>query len=190
MRVGDNATVMFSQCCMWCNAQGMGEENRGQMLQRLAQSGRARKKLCHSKFSIISTRSHVQLCRLLPKYRQNCDHHWRTVHLTVAATVPLPEAGPVREWTSLGLLHPASPGSTGLRSLAPEVPPPPSKQRGGADTSHPRGDVFYLFLAVKNDGHLGGSVIEHLPLAQIVILRSWDGVLHWAPHREPVSPSA
>ena len=27
-------------------------------------------------------------------------------------------------------------------------------------------------------GHLGGSVVEHLPLAQVVILRSWDQVLH------------
>ena len=25
-------------------------------------------------------------------------------------------------------------------------------------------------------GHLGGSVVEHLPSAQIVILGSWDGV--------------
>ena len=27
------------------------------------------------------------------------------------------------------------------------------------------------------EGHLGGSVVEHLPLAQIVILGSWDRVL-------------
>ena len=39
-------------------------------------------------------------------------------------------------------------------------------------------------------GCLGGSVVEHLPLAQVVIPGSWDGVLHWAPHREPASPSA
>ena len=32
-------------------------------------------------------------------------------------------------------------------------------------------------------------MVEHLPLAQVVILGSWDG-LHWAPHREPASPSA
>ena len=27
-------------------------------------------------------------------------------------------------------------------------------------------------------GHLGGSAVEHLPSAQVVILGSWDGVLH------------
>ena len=39
-------------------------------------------------------------------------------------------------------------------------------------------------------GRLGGSVVEHLRSAQGVILGSWDGVPHWAPHRDPVSPSA
>ena len=39
-------------------------------------------------------------------------------------------------------------------------------------------------------GHLGGLVVEHLPLAQVVILGSWDQVLHRSPHREPASPSA
>ena len=39
-------------------------------------------------------------------------------------------------------------------------------------------------------GHLGGSVVEHLPLTQGVILRSRDGVPHWAFHREPASLSA
>ena len=42
----------------------------------------------------------------------------------------------------------------------------------------------------EEQGHLGGSVVEHLPLAQMVILGSWDQVLHQAPHREPASPSA
>ena len=47
-------------------------------------------------------------------------------------------------------------------------------------------------LKVKGmcDGHLGGSVVEYLPLAQVRILGSWDRVLHWAPCREPASPSA
>ena len=37
---------------------------------------------------------------------------------------------------------------------------------------------------------MGGSVVEHLPLAQVVILESWDQVPHQAPFREPASPSA
>ena len=36
----------------------------------------------------------------------------------------------------------------------------------------------------------GGSVVEHLPWAQGVILGSWDRVPHRAPCREPASPSA
>ena len=31
-------------------------------------------------------------------------------------------------------------------------------------------------------GHLGGSVVEHLPLAQVQIMGSWDGVPHGGPH--------
>ena len=34
-------------------------------------------------------------------------------------------------------------------------------------------------------GPLGGSVVECLPLAQVVIPRSWDWVLHRAPPRDP-----
>ena len=44
---------------------------------------------------------------------------------------------------------------------------------------------IYLFK-----GHLGGSEVEHLPSAQVVILGSWDQVLHQAPRREPISLSA
>lgn len=39
-------------------------------------------------------------------------------------------------------------------------------------------------------GHLGGSVIEHLPLAQVVIMGSWDRVPRQASHKEPASPFA
>ena len=39
-------------------------------------------------------------------------------------------------------------------------------------------------------GHLGGSVVEHLPLAWVMIPGSWDQVWHCVPHREPASPSA
>ena len=40
---------------------------------------------------------------------------------------------------------------------------------------------------------LNGSVVEHLPLAQVMIpasWASWDRVLHKAPCREPAYPSA
>ena len=39
-------------------------------------------------------------------------------------------------------------------------------------------------------GHVGGSVVEYLPLAQVVIPGSWDRVLHQAPCRETAFPSA
>ena len=39
-------------------------------------------------------------------------------------------------------------------------------------------------------GHLGSSVVEHLPLVWVVILRSGDQVPHQAPCKEPASPSA
>ena len=39
-------------------------------------------------------------------------------------------------------------------------------------------------------GCLGGSVIERLPLAQVVILETRDRVPHRAPCMEPASPSA
>ena len=42
----------------------------------------------------------------------------------------------------------------------------------------------------ENLGSLGGSVIECLPLVQVVIPGSWDRVLHRAPHGKPASPSA
>ena len=38
--------------------------------------------------------------------------------------------------------------------------------------------------------HLDGSVVEHLPLAQVVIPESWDRILHQALRGEPASPSA
>ena len=49
------------------------------------------------------------------------------------------------------------------------------------------------YVALKKSlilGHLDGSVIERLPLAQVVILGSWDQVPHQAPRREPASLSA
>lgn len=158
MKAGAAATVMLSRRCVWCNASSvhplinahgmMGEETGARDSPKAV--GPERKSVTPNPifFSLCLMCNYVQL---LPKYLQNHDHRWRTVHLTAAATVPWPEAGPVREWTSLGLLHLASPGSSGPRSLAPAVPPPPSKQRWGAHTYHPSVTrplpVFYLFLS-------------------------------------------
>ena len=50
-------------------------------------------------------------------------------------------------------------------------------------------NVNYAFK-IKLWRHLGGSVDERLPLAQVVIPESWDRVLHQAPCREPASASA
>ena len=38
-------------------------------------------------------------------------------------------------------------------------------------------------------GHLSGSVVERLPSTQVMILGSWDQVLHQDLHGEPASPS-
>ena len=46
------------------------------------------------------------------------------------------------------------------------------------------------YRKISPGGRLGGSVVERLPLAQVVILRPWDGVLHQAPRRELASPPA
>ena len=61
----------------------------------------------------------------------------------------------------------------------------------------PRAEVYNqlgvykpLWLKTKRSGCLGGSVLEHLPLAQGVILGSRDRVPHQAPCMEPASPSA
>ena len=43
----------------------------------------------------------------------------------------------------------------------------------------------FSFFNRNLKGHLAGSMVEHLPLAQVMIPGSWDGVLHQAPHREP-----
>ena len=43
-------------------------------------------------------------------------------------------------------------------------------------------------IKVIDQGHLSGSVVEHLPPAQVVILGSWDPVPNHAPRREPASP--
>ena len=53
-----------------------------------------------------------------------------------------------------------------------------------------KGPTRAVFFKFPFQGRLGGSVVEHLPLAQVMIPRSWDRVLHQAPHEEPASPSA
>ena len=45
-------------------------------------------------------------------------------------------------------------------------------------------------LKMQREGRLGGSVLERLPLARVVVPGSWDRVPYWAPHRELTSPSA
>ena len=47
-----------------------------------------------------------------------------------------------------------------------------------------------LRASKSSKGHLGGSVVEHLSLAQVMIPGYWDRVLHQALHRKPASPSA
>ena len=42
----------------------------------------------------------------------------------------------------------------------------------------------------KTSEYLGGSVVEHLPSAQSMILGYWDRVPHRVPHGEPASPCA
>ena len=39
------------------------------------------------------------------------------------------------------------------------------------------------------EGQLGSSVVEHLPLALVIIPGSWDQILYQTPRREPASPS-
>ena len=46
-----------------------------------------------------------------------------------------------------------------------------------------------LLISLPTGKHLGGSVVEHLPLAQVMIPESWDQVLNQNLHREPASPS-
>ena len=50
--------------------------------------------------------------------------------------------------------------------------------------------VQLLKTKTKHMGHLGGSVVERLPLAQGMIPGSWDQVPHRAPCTESASPSA
>ena len=55
---------------------------------------------------------------------------------------------------------------------------------------------IFFFCMVRNTetistGYLGGLVVQqHLPLAQVMILGSWDRVPHPASRREPASLSA
>ena len=51
---------------------------------------------------------------------------------------------------------------------------------------------MFLILTLNSEamGCLGGSVVEHLPLAQGVISESWDRVPRGASCMEPASPSA
>ena len=43
---------------------------------------------------------------------------------------------------------------------------------------------------IVTEGYLGGSVVDHLPSAQVVIPGFWDQVPHRVPHSEPAYVSA
>ena len=45
-------------------------------------------------------------------------------------------------------------------------------------------------LIKKRPGRLGGSVVECLPLAQVLIVGALDRVPHPSPHEDPASPFA
>ena len=49
--------------------------------------------------------------------------------------------------------------------------------------------IQYMHAKGVPRGHLGSSVVEHSPLAQVVIPESWDQVPHQALRREPAFPS-
>ena len=49
---------------------------------------------------------------------------------------------------------------------------------------------FLHFENFSKRDPVGGSVVEHLPLAQVVIPGFWDQIPHWPPCMEPASPSA
>ena len=51
-------------------------------------------------------------------------------------------------------------------------------------------ELITMGLMCPKMGRLGGSAVEHLPSAHVVILRSIDRVPHWAPCVEPATPSA
>ena len=52
------------------------------------------------------------------------------------------------------------------------------------------GQQCVKYYSIKLEGCLGGSAVEHLPLAQDGIPESQDQVPHGTPYREPASPSA
>ena len=54
----------------------------------------------------------------------------------------------------------------------------------------PRDEREFSGIEASREGRLGGSVVEHLPLAQGLILEIRDRVHHGAPVKEPDSPSA
>ena len=51
-------------------------------------------------------------------------------------------------------------------------------------------DFFIFGFKAFSLGDLGGSVVDPLSLARVMILGSWDYIPHKAPHREPAFPSA
>ena len=76
-------------------------------------------------------------------------------------------------------------------STEPSCPGPETKPRIPTphQLSHLSSPITFYFKLIFG-GHLGGSMVEHLPSAQGMIPESWDRVLYQVPREEPASPSA
>ena len=103
------------------------------------------------------------------------------LHQSHFGTVELEE----RDWEKNKICH-SSKGYGNRSNLG--------KHNGGMRTESLKGTaedpLGWQIRKLRFGGHLGGSVVEHLPLPQVMILGSWYQVLHQTPHREPASPSA
>ena len=66
-----------------------------------------------------------------------------------------------------------------------------NRKKSKLDHEHHRSETN-VKMPMKNiiKRHMGGSAAEHLPLVQVMVPGSWDGVPYHVSHREPASPSA
>ena len=72
----------------------------------------------------------------------------------------------------------------------PEVEPWGVSLKIGSFSGSSVNETFMLPQKPKKAGHLGGSAVNHFPLAWVMIPGSWDQALYQAPHRDPASSSA